>query len=107
DGGGALRLPPLDVENAVIEVETSRGNFVLAGPAAIRPDGEAFAISTDGVLVSEAVASPRFAPLLAVGQARLNGADIAVDADLSSQIEDGEAVSLLHVEGRYDANARR
>lgn len=107
DGGGALRLPPLDVENAVIEVETSRGNFVLAGPAVIRPDGEAFAISTDGVLVSEAVASPRFAPLLAVGQARLNGADIAVDADLSSQIEDGEAVSLLHVEGRYDANARR
>lgn len=106
-GGGALRLPPLDVENAIVDVETPRGDFVLAGPATIRPDGEAFAISTEGLLVSEAGTSPRFAPLLAVGQVRLNEADIEIDADLSSVIEDGDAVSVLHVEGRYDTEAQQ
>ncbi|MEQ8380508.1 intermembrane phospholipid transport protein YdbH family protein [Parvibaculum sp.] len=104
-GGGPLRLPAIDVENVVVEVETPRGNVVLAGPATVRPDEAALAISSDGVQISEAGSQPRFAPLLAVGQVRLNETDIEVDADLSSVIEGSDDVSLLHVEGRYDAKA--
>ncbi len=104
-GGGPLRLPAIDVENVVVEVETPRGNVVLAGPATVRPDDAALAISSDGVQISEAGSQPRFAPLLAVGQVRLNETDIEVDADLSSVIEGSDDVSLLHVEGRYEAKA--
>jgi hypothetical protein len=106
-GGGPLRLPLIDVEHVVIDVETPRGNAVLAGPATVRPAETALAISSDGVQISELGSQPRFAPLLAVGQVRLNETDIEVDADLSSLIEGSDDVSLLHIEGRYDAKARK
>ncbi len=104
-GGGPLRLPAIDVENVVVEVETPRGNVVLAGPATVRPDEAALAISSGGVQISEAGPQPRFAPLLAAGQVRLNATDIDVDADLSSVSEGSDDLPLLLVDARCAAQA--
>ena len=106
-GGEPLRLPPIDIGNAVVDVATPRGDFVLAGPGAVRSDGDVLVFSTGGVTIIEAGPSPRIAPLLAAGEARLDGKDISAAADLSSVAEEGDAISLVHVEGHYDGDAKK
>lgn len=104
--GGALELPPVHVEHALVTVETTQGHFLLSGSADLRPDGEAFIVSSSDLEIAETVAPARFMPLLVAGQARLDGRLVTFDANLASVIEDAEAIPLLHVAGTYDADKR-
>jgi hypothetical protein len=82
------------------------GDGMLAGPLAVRPDGDAFSVSTEGIEVREASSAPRIAPLLVAGEGRISPDALSFRADISSNPAKGEGVPLLHAEGQYDIAAR-
>lgn len=105
DGGG-MAVPPVEIEKAVLEIGTPQGDFMFSGPLSVRPDGEVFSVTTDGIEVREASSAPRIAPLLVAGEGRISLDALFFRADISSRLATGEGVPLLHAEGQYDIAAR-
>jgi hypothetical protein len=102
--GGGMAVPPVEIEKAVLEIGTPQGDFMLAGPLSIRPDGDAFSVSTEGIEVREASSAPRIAPLLVAGEGKVSPDVLSFRAEVSSPAT-GDGVHLLHAEGQYDIAA--
>lgn len=106
DGGGRLHLPPISVGNAEIVAATPYGDFTFEGPASVLPEGDAIAVSSDALRISELTDEPRFAPLIANGKLLLDGSDLAFTGSVVSHVEDEKQVPLFAVEADYDGEAR-
>lgn len=106
-GGGAAQIPPVEIESAHIEIKTPEGILSIVGPLAIVPDGDAFAVSTAGILISETGDAPRVAPLHAAGAARIAPGAIHVEGQISAADGERSGVPLMRVEGEYDIALRQ
>lgn len=103
---GALTLPPISVDNAEIVAATPYGKFTFEGPASVMPEGDAIAVSSSALRISEVAEEPRFAPLVADGKLLVQGSALAFTGSVVSLVGSGEQVPLFTVEARYDAEAR-
>lgn len=106
-GGGATQMPPVEIESAHVDVETPQGILSIAGPLSIVPDNGAFAVSTRGVLISEASDTPRIAPLHAAGEVRIAETAITVEGQISGSEAGRPGVPLLLIDGEYDSALRQ
>ncbi|MCF8469888.1 MAG: YdbH domain-containing protein [Parvibaculum sp.] len=105
--GGAFTLPPIDVKNALVTLETPQGAFMVSGPLNISPrNGEIFA-SSPALQVAEAAPSPRFTPLLLAGQISVAERLYSFEGDVSSHTEDLGEVPVLHATGQYNGETGR
>ena len=101
-GGGRLVLPPISVQDAALTVTTPYGEFAFAGPAAVRPEGEAILLSSDALQIVEVADEPRFAPLVAEGHLLLEGKKLGFSTSVASIVDDETHVPLVKAEGTYD-----
>lgn len=105
-GGGAMQVPPVDIDSAYVDVETPQGILSISGPLSIAPEDGVFVLSTRGMLISEASDTPRIAPLHAVGGARITPETISIEGQVSSSEGGRPGVPLMQIGGEYD-NALR
>lgn len=106
-GGGAMQVPPVKIDSAHVDIETPQGILSISGPLSIAPDNGVFAVSTEGLLISEASDAPRIVPLHAVGEARIAQTAIAIEGQISSSDAGRPGVPLMRLDGEYDGAMRQ
>ncbi|MFN3933267.1 MAG: YdbH domain-containing protein [Parvibaculum sp.] len=107
EGGGDMQLPPVEISSLSAEIKTPQGALSVSGPLSIAPDGEALAVSTNGVLIAEEAEIQRISPLHAVGSARIASAAISIAAEVSVSQGGQPGISLMKIEGEYDNASKR
>lgn len=107
EGGGDMQLPPVEISSLSAEIKTPQGALSVSGPLSIAPDGEALAVSTNGVLIAEEAEIQRISPLHAVGSARIASAAISIAAEVSASQGGQPGISLMKIEGEYDNASKR
>jgi hypothetical protein len=102
-----MQLPPVEISSLSAEIKTPQGALSVSGPLSIAPDGEALAVSTNGVLIAEEAEIQRISPLHAVGSARIASAAISIAAEVSVSQGGQPGISLMKIEGEYDNASKR
>ncbi|MDX5367483.1 MAG: hypothetical protein LPK90_13920, partial [Alphaproteobacteria bacterium] len=105
--GGPMQVPPVQIASANIVLDTPRGVVAVEGPLSILPDGDAFEVVTQGVLIREVNDAPRIASLHAAGKARVSPDVIDVEGRISTADGALAGVPLIGIEGNYDVAARQ
>ncbi len=100
--GGAFTLPPIDVKNALVTLDTPQGTFMLSGALNISPRNGKIVASSPALRIVESAPSPRFAPLILAGQMSVAERLFSFEGDVSAHTKDVGEVPVLHATAQYN-----